>query len=899
MEIKSPSNFFNYYKDCYRLDYKEFTVHNVLNPKYKFKWFKKGKEELINAKSPIVYYDNKDVEKLEKELFLYKLEKSLYYGAFYFLGKDPLAGFSKDAIICSPLILFPCEIIEKDEDKFIKIDAGEFILNSSFLNKIVLNNIAKEKLETRFTEIFSDSIENGFEIKKALDTYCENIDTSELMFYPQNWSISKIRSFLKVHTPEQPFKIVPASGTIFIEKSIGSTKVITDLNAIANENALNTPLQELFNNQTTTHSVSKSYLENRLNPEQFKALNNSHQFNNSIIIGPPGTGKSYTISAIAVDAILQKKSVLVVSKTKQAVEVIRKNLINDFDLKDLLIHTSGHRFKTSLKAKIKRKLSGIVPRGYGKDSNIESLHKRSKKLAAKFEKLVLKELELSELTFKDKLTFREYFKKILLKFDKNENIEFLNTVLALNINSNQIINELRYYVRCYTNTTSFENASEHRSDLSTYYDALNAASFSESQHIIDSLDFKKILTIFPLWLTHLSELNTVFPQTKEMFDLVIIDEATQCDIATALPAIYRAKKVIICGDPNQLRHYSFIGKKQQFDLQTKYELPQNQIFDYRNKSILDIYLTKVSKQEQVTFLREHYRSTPSLIEFNNQEFYDQQLEIIKSTSEFVNDNQIELNYINGHRDGQGINKIEAEKVLQKLFELVETHKHSNPVPTFGIITPFSSQAKYINKLINNQFDLKIIKEFDILCGTPYNFQGSEREIIIISFTVCNKTHHSAFTHLNKAEVLNVGTTRAKSFQYIYTSVDKNDLNKESLFAKYLNFIENYQYQQKDNEDDLDLYQQEVTDFLSELNIENIQCGYPYAGAILDVFFTHHKKHFFIDLIGYPGKFNNSFSIERYKTFQRAGIYTLPLHYRFWKDNKNEAKALLQKIIIKK
>lgn len=893
---QSPSNFFNYFKECYKLDYKEFVVNNILNPKYKFKWFNNIKEELLNHKLPIFYYDNKEVEKLEKDLELYKLEKSLYYGAFFIIGHQETSITNRDNTVCSPLVLFPCEIIEKDEDKYIKINQNEFVLNTSILNKIATNETAKEKLETKLTQLFSGIIEDGFEIKKAFDDYTKNIDTSELSFYPQNWNISKIRKALKSIRKQDQLKIVPASGTVFITKSLGSTKVISDLNAIAQKNHFNTALNELFSQQNTTDSIKKSYLKHRLNTEQFKALNNSQKFKNSVIIGPPGTGKSYTIGSIAVDAITKGKSVLIVSKTKQAVEVVRQNLTDDFNLGKELIHTSGNRYKVSLIANIKRKLSGIVPKEFGATQRIKSLDLKSKELIQNFEDILNKELELSNLAFKEKLSFREYFRKLYLHFNENDNLAFLKTVELINKNNDLLNKELKYYVyetiKHITTKSTFLN----RPTLSLYYDALKTSNFSESQKIIDSLEFREILEIYPLWLANLSELNTVFPQEREMFDLVIIDEATQCDIATALPAIYRAKKVIISGDPNQLRHYSFIGNKQQLDLQHKYKLAQNPIFDYRNKSVLDLFIANVANQEQVSFLREHYRSTPSLIEFNNQEFYDQQLEIIKSTTDFTSKKQLEINYIDGTRNSKGININEAERILEKIIELIVNDPKNKNNTSIGVIAFFGDQAKYINKLISQSFDLKTIKTFNILCGTPYHFQGSEKEIILISFTVCNKTHHSAFTHLNKSEVLNVGTTRAKSFQYIYTSVKKQGLKKDSLFRKYLDFIEHYQYQHENETTEQDLFQQEIAQFLKENAVEKVHCSYPYAGEILDVFFSHNHKKYFIDLIGYPGQFNNAFSIERYKTFNRIGIYVIPLHYRFWKEDNKLAKKTLNNII---
>jgi hypothetical protein len=235
--------------------------------------------------------------------------------------------------------------------------------------------------------------------------------------------------------------------------------------------------------------------------------------------------------------------------------------------------------------------------------------------------------------------------------------------------------------------------------------------------------------------------------------------------------------------------------------------------------------------------------------------------------------------------------------LMKL-KRISQHENSTIIPSLGVITPFGDQAKHINKLIGINFDLKTIKQFDLLCGTPYNFQGSEREIIIISFTVCKHTHHSAFTHLNKSEVLNVGTTRAKSFQYIFTSIEKINLKKDSLFFKYLNFIESYQYPKKQNESLQDNFQKEITSFLNTIDVKEVNCGYPYAGEILDVFFTYNEKNYFIDLIGYPGQYNNAFTTERYKTFARVGINTIPLHYRFWNESKTQAKQKLKQIIKK-
>jgi len=897
MKTISPNNFFNYFKECYKIDNKEFSVENILNVKYKYKWFLNRKEEFLNDSLPIIPYVNKNIGKLEKDLTLYNLEKELYYGAFFILGKTTPNGLKKDSTICSPLVLFPAELKKNDGDYFLKIDKSNFILNQQVLNKLSYNSDAAKKVVfEKLTNICNESIHDAFQIKRLLNKHVLNLHTEELNFYPEVWSETKIKKQLKETTELESYTIVPSAGTIFLTKSLSSVKVVTDLDNIAKQNVFNSALDELINQTNQESENSSSYLEHRLNKDQTDALSSAQKFKNSIIIGPPGTGKSYTISSIAIDAILNNKSVLIVSKTKQSVEVIRQMLLDDFNIKEYLVHTTGNRYKVSLKALVKRKLSSITKRYKTYNHTIKSLDAELKNSERKFYDIVAQELQLSELNFNESPTFKEKLHRLLLNnFNSLDDTIWLE-IAKINGRNTAIQAELKKYVSEKLKDLNKNNILKYRKELAAYYEGLIATNFTESQRLIDEIEFHKILKIFPVWLAHLSELNTVLPLQKEIFDLVIIDEATQCDIATALPAIYRAKKVLVAGDPNQLKHYSFVSKSAQQELLEKFKLPNTPLFNYRDKSILDLFLYRLTNQNQVNFLREHYRSTPSLIEFNNQEFYDSQLEIIKSTPEYTHTNQIELEYIEGNRNSKGINTIEGKRVISKIKELIKIYQNNGESPSIGIIAPFSSQVKYINSLISEQITIENIKQFKIVCGTPYAFQGSEREIIIISFTVCSKTHHSAFTHLNKPEVLNVGTTRAKSFQYIYTSVDKNELNKESLFFNYLNFIENYQYHGKSTTNQKDDFQDEIVSLLEKISIDNIKLSYPLAGTVLDIFFVHNKQKHFIDLIGYPGAHYEAFSIERYKTFSRIGIKTFPLHYSYWTNNKLKVQRKLKRFI---
>lgn len=896
----TAEEFYSYYKECYKLDYKEFKVDNILAQKYHFKWFASGNEELIHEELPIIPYPNKKAEDLAKEVELYKLEKKLFYGCFFILGKSDNA-FVKDKRVCAPLILFPATIQNIDDEHYLDIDRNSFVLNRAVIAKLDPKSDAasKDQFFEELSERINEDRSNLIGLKSLFEKYFPSLDSDEILLFPEVWSAQKIRKHLSETTyQEGEFKIVPAAGTLLIEKSESSLKVISDLSQMALKSSFNNGLKALLSDGHTRHSSATSFLKSRLNTDQYKALQNAHQFDNSVIIGPPGTGKSYTITAIIADAVLKNQSVLVVSKTKQAVEVIRSMLENEYKLKDYLVHTTGARYKQSLSAKLSRYLSGMFERevlGSNK-ARVSELFKKLSDLENKFEALIEKELSLSDLGFSHTLNLIEKWRKFYLSTTLYDSNKIWVLFEAIENTTQQLEKEINSYLKKKVQSNIHKNVKTFRKDLSLFYDALDSASFTRHKEIMEDVQQSNILKVFPIWLAHLSDLNSILPLEADLFDLVIIDEATQCDIASALPALYRAKRSIIVGDPNQLKHYSFVSGAQQENLRKNYNLPKDAIFDYRNRSILDLYISKVQNQEQVSFLREHYRSTPSLIEFSNQQFYDGQLAVLKSTPKHSKNKQIELIELSGFRDEKGVNQIEADALLEKLTLLMEEYSAEKIAPSIGIISPFNSQVKYINALLKERFSLEQFKKFDLLCGTPYNFQGSEREIIFISFCLSNTTHPSAFVHANQAEVLNVAITRAKSFQYIFKSVSDVHLKQDSLLYQYFSFIRAFS-QSNQEEPELDNFQREVVASLAKIKDYQIHCGYPLAGSLLDILITKGSKSYFIDLIGYPGMFKEAFPIERYKTLARIGIKSLPLNFRYWQKDKTAVLKTIKRFII--
>jgi len=137
--------------------------------------------------------------------------------------------------------------------------------------------------------------------------------------------------------------------------------------------------------------------------------------------------------------------------------------------------------------------------------------------------------------------------------------------------------------------------------------------------------FPHLASILSCWaVTSLSVRGRV-PFTENFFDLLVIDEASQCDIASALPLLFRARRVVVIGYPMQLRHISTLSKHQDQLLLSKHGLLGDYAgWAYSVRSLFDL-ASSLCRSEDIVALRDHHRSHPDIIEFSNTEFYEGRL----------------------------------------------------------------------------------------------------------------------------------------------------------------------------------------------------------------------------------------------------------------------------------
>ncbi|MEM1134416.1 MAG: DEAD/DEAH box helicase, partial [Bacteroidota bacterium] len=379
---------------------------------------------------------------------------------------------------------------------------------------------------------------------------------------------------------------------------------------------------------------------------------------------------------------------------------------------------------------------------------------------------------------------------------------------------------------------------------------------------------------------------------------VIIDEATQCDIASCLPLIQRAKRVVFAGDPNQLRHVSFLSNCLQAVFQKNHQLHdmERNMLNYRDNSVLDLVMHALKSSDQVAMLDEHYRSIVPIIAFSNRQFYDDGLRIMTSRPD-SKEQGLYLKQCKGTRKKEGYNVEEASHILSNIRSLIDSEVALDAVhsKSIGIISPFRDQTEYIGKCLFENFSVEEITKHKLRVGTAYGFQGEERDIMHLSFAVDANTHHSAYQHINKADVFNVSITRARYEQHIYVSVTKDDLQGASLLRTYLESINSNVTLETDDSSMHDQFLEEVAEQLATWEM-SFWRSYQIAGLYIDLLIKRGSHYIGIDLVGYPGEMTDFFGLERYRILQRAGVRVFPLPYSDWYFEKEETGKALKGFI---
>lgn len=900
-----------YFRDCYQTDFRAIHLLNFFSKKvakplvYELPELLTGK--LIQTPAP-----TKWGEKIYADLAIYAKEKSLLCGAFFLSGRTMMIG--KSQRVFAPLYLYNIDIFEEDEIYYLSLDAENPMINPAFFD--CLKSEAKDESVT--LDYLQDKLPTGYlkfeqihEISEILKDCFPNLNLENLELFPKMSTADELEKLRKSRKKTTQYSLLSAICIGLVNKSSGSRGVLNELEMMSSYNYFSKPLEALFTNEKMPKKTKKklNFLAPVTLSKNQEAIIQSAENNVlTMAIGPPGTGKSFTIAALAVDFLSQQKSVLIAARNNQAVNVVADKIEQDFGIKDVVVRAGKDDYRQFLKNRLNNLLHGFGLQGF---RYTEYLHakKNVKQLIARLKDLEneIADRELEELQHGDFLAFykNSFFQRIKRYFTEKtirKNRPFWELLFEYEKKTEERHRTVRSWNEFNFQYHLIKGLDYSRGQFQNFLSGLKKRQGTLRDEIFSQVNFQKILSAFPIWIVNTADIDRVLPMYKELFDLVIIDEASQCDIASALPVLQRGSKAVIVGDPKQLRHLSFLPINQQRILQEKHALENlsEAQLNYRNHSILDVVAATIKSQEQVYFLDEHYRSMPDIIAFSNQHFYGNHLKIMTETPTTKDEKSVFIHQVDGQRTTKGINEKEAETIIKKIRQLVdfEADLHPKFCQSIGILSPFREQVNYLQTQIQEKFSIAEIEKHRMLIGTPHAFQGEEKDVMLISFAVDEAAHPSTFQYLNREDVFNVSITRARSVQHLFLSRSTASLSPKYLLTKYLESIEKpiLKRVEKSELSGLDSFMEEVEDQLKQWNISQVKKAYHIAGLEIDMVVIHDGKTYCIDLVGYPGDFEYAIPLHRWKLLSRLGIRVFALPFSLWSLERNQCEQALRQFL---
>lgn len=296
----------------------------------------------------------------------------------------------------------------------------------------------------------------------------------------------------------------------------------------------------------------------------------------------------------------------------------------------------------------------------------------------------------------------------------------------------------------------------------------------------------------PAWVMPLHRVWDTVDPAPGMFDVIIVDEASQCGVE-ALPLFYLGKKILIVGDDKQISPDA-VGLPRD----AVHRLMEEFLHDFQFRSSFDIESSlfdhgKLRYGTRRITLREHFRCMPEIIRFSNSLCYSDTPLIPLRQYGPNRLPPLEHVFVNGgYREGSNnriINRPEAEAIVQRVVEMCGDNQYDGK--TMGVVVlQGEAQAALIENQLFEQLGAEEMERRRLVCGNPYSFQGDERDIMILSLVAASNERIGPLTKPADERRFNVAASRARDQMILFHSVTCDDLSVHDLRRRLLEFFEN-------------------------------------------------------------------------------------------------------------
>lgn len=574
------------------------------------------------------------------------------------------------------------------------------------------------------------------------------------------------------------------------------------------------------------------------NASQFKAVENALSKQMSVIQGPPGTGKTQTILNIIANLLIRGKTIQVVSNNNSATQNVLEKLASPKYNMGFLVATLGKREnkqafidgQTGLYPQMddwKRSPTDLL----ALQIKVAELSKEVAEHFAKQERLAVAKQELDALEVEAQYfgQFCEETKllqpakkprkglrseKVLRTLqeceqlsEKEQQFSFWHKlkssifygIYEWKFHENDIGGIITYLQSLFYNTKRAELTDEIASlqrelakvDAKQKMDILTKQSMEYLKAVLYNRYGGKAarprFAMDAIWkqpLEILKEypiiLSTTFSSRSCLkdaaYDYLIMDEASQVDLATGALALASAKNAVIVGDLKQLPNVIPEDQRKLSEaVFQSYRLPDG--YNYADNSFLKSICTVIPDIPQ-TLLREHYRCHPKIIGFCNQKFYQGQL-VIMTEDHDEPDTLCVFRTTEGQHHRGHINQRQIDVTIDEVLPRLQDTAPGD----IGIIAPYRAQVEEFAKATRGT---------GVEVDTVHKFQGREKDTIIITTVDDEVTDFSDDPYL-----LNVAISRAK--KKLCLVVSGNEQPADSNIKDLVSYIEYHNFDVIDSE----------------------------------------------------------------------------------------------------
>ncbi|MEO0468277.1 MAG: AAA domain-containing protein, partial [Bacteroidota bacterium] len=418
-------------------------------------------------------------------------------------------------------------------------------------------------------------------------------------------------------------------------------------------------------------------------------------------------------------------------------------------------------------------------------------------------------------------------------------------------------------------------------------------------------NMKRAREVVPIWIMQQDTAIRFFPDpTPGQFDLLIVDEASQCDISM-LNLIFRAQKSIIVGDENQTSVHT---NASQFPLARTNQIldrylihhPFKQQFNINNRTASIYTLSGVIYPNIIT-LREHFRCRPEIINYSNKNMYNDQIVTLKTAMDDSFGKPVEAFYVEDDPTDKGKPKM-VRQIMELIEGVIEDYESGAlaEIPTIGILCLESSNEEHRDLIIRQWVKNPRIKAYEddlqLLVGTSREFQGDERDVMILTTTASHGFTQDGSMRPPRAvlgeemmRIYNVAASRARDKSILLHSIHPDAVAMMNPDCYRFRLLMHYSDPglgggRRSKLDTASAFQEEVMQWLGENGYgKSLHPHFQVGKYKLDLAVIHHGKKIGLAIDEDANSLNGNITdrLQQQMVLERAGWKVFRIQQAAW------------------